>query len=351
MPLLSACQIPPPKNWQDFEDLCADLWQEEWKNNSIQRYGRNGQAQQGVDIVGRLTGKDIGGWVGIQCKCIEINSVLDKNILKNVIATAKNFRPVLSQYIVATTGRKDAQLEQLCRIISEEHQKKGLFITIIFGWEDIVLLLEKHPLIIAKHFPFLRRELTQFILSNENSDVGRYWQHLKYSFIREEYIHPLIIQELLGWLSDKHETIIAVDLTSANRSNRFSTNYSIYQSEEITWVHHSDKKGHFSYRHLGASSSGIHIIHCIESGHGSGLFNSLIFLILQTDTGIVANKDEMSRIETRERIILKTLGSISLGDHYSGNLLFTNGILYISKNKNPIREGDDLQQDILLEIK
>ena len=46
-------QIPPPKNWQDFESLCADLWTKIWKDPDTQMHGRQGQAQYGVDVYGR----------------------------------------------------------------------------------------------------------------------------------------------------------------------------------------------------------------------------------------------------------------------------------------------------------
>jgi Restriction endonuclease len=91
MPLLSTSQVPPPKNWQDFENLCADLWQEKWQDCFIQRYGRSGQAQQGVDIVCRESGMNNDGWTGIQCKCIDASTVLDRNILLAEIENAKGF--------------------------------------------------------------------------------------------------------------------------------------------------------------------------------------------------------------------------------------------------------------------
>ena len=33
--------------------------------------------------------------------------------------------------------------------------------------------------------------------------------------------HPLIVKELLGWISDSSATVVGVDLAAANRSNRF----------------------------------------------------------------------------------------------------------------------------------
>jgi hypothetical protein len=65
MPTLSSSQLPPPKNWDEFEDICADLFLRELDDPNLERHGRKGQRQDGVDINGRR--KD-GTYVGIQCK-------------------------------------------------------------------------------------------------------------------------------------------------------------------------------------------------------------------------------------------------------------------------------------------
>ncbi len=36
---------PPPKTWQQFEELCADTYAADWSDPALQRYGRAGQAQ------------------------------------------------------------------------------------------------------------------------------------------------------------------------------------------------------------------------------------------------------------------------------------------------------------------
>ena len=58
--------LPPPKDWQVFEDLCHALWQREWRCPAIQKHGRSGQQQRGVDIFGRPEGDN--RYHGIQCK-------------------------------------------------------------------------------------------------------------------------------------------------------------------------------------------------------------------------------------------------------------------------------------------
>src|SRR5690348_12137681 len=52
----------PPRSWDQFEELCADTFQEEWQDSTLVRHGRTGQTQHGV-------GRDGANWpVGIQCK-------------------------------------------------------------------------------------------------------------------------------------------------------------------------------------------------------------------------------------------------------------------------------------------
>src|SRR5579864_3435988 len=63
---LSSLDLPPPRNWQGFEDLCCDLWRRIWNDPETQKNGRSGQSQAGVDIFGRP--ERAGKWAGVQCK-------------------------------------------------------------------------------------------------------------------------------------------------------------------------------------------------------------------------------------------------------------------------------------------
>jgi Restriction endonuclease len=57
--------LPQPKNWQDFEAIVCNAMSQRWKSPNLQKNGRSGQKQAGVDIYGP---DDIGRRVGIQCK-------------------------------------------------------------------------------------------------------------------------------------------------------------------------------------------------------------------------------------------------------------------------------------------
>ena len=147
------CELPPPKNWQEFELLCWDLWRAIWRDPNTSQNGRQGQLQDGVDIFGRPNRGEL--WAGVQCKvrASSPNRRLTEADLREEIEKAKGFEPQLSEFILATTGAKDATLEQAARKITEEHTQQGLFSVNIFGWQDIVNRLADHPSVLKKYYP------------------------------------------------------------------------------------------------------------------------------------------------------------------------------------------------------
>lgn len=54
----------PPDRWQDFEDLCLQLWRP--RLIDAKKHGRQGQPQAGVDVFGR--DPKTGARWGVQCK-------------------------------------------------------------------------------------------------------------------------------------------------------------------------------------------------------------------------------------------------------------------------------------------
>lgn len=129
-----------PANWQDFESLCLLLWREEWKSDDLKKNGRNGQAQNGVDICGHKDGED--AYSGIQCKCKPGNKALTIEEIDDEVDNAKAFKPALKRLIFATTADKDAPIEEYVRLKDDENRKNGLFSIDIKSWQDIIDLLE-----------------------------------------------------------------------------------------------------------------------------------------------------------------------------------------------------------------
>jgi hypothetical protein len=93
-------------------------------------------------------------WSGIQCKCKSnaSNKNLTESEVEAEVQKAKNFVPKLSEFTIATTGPKDAKIEELARKITQEHLKEGLFSVDVWGWDDIKERLDDFPDIRSKYY-------------------------------------------------------------------------------------------------------------------------------------------------------------------------------------------------------
>jgi hypothetical protein len=153
---LSALSLPPPRNWQDFEDLCCDLWRKLWNDPDTQKIGRSGQAQQGVDICGRPDrGEE---WAAVQCK-LKDRQALSRTEIEKEVVKARKFEPQLSRLIIATTAPRNARLQATVRRSMRRREMPDSFSVVVFFWEDIVLKLGDYPEVVRKYYPSLFPQL------------------------------------------------------------------------------------------------------------------------------------------------------------------------------------------------
>ena len=194
MPQYSAFQIPQPKNWQDFESLCWDLWRRIWKDPNTLKNGRQGQSQCGVDVSGQCGG----AWCGVQAKGKD-NFTDQRVTIKELAAEvrkAQQFMPPLSSFLLATTGPKDAAVEQAARELTESHRASGKFSVTVLGWDDILLLLDDHPDIVEKYYPWVRSTQTNW-MTTQSSTVSSY----DFPFpvpVEENQIDKAVLDRLFG---------------------------------------------------------------------------------------------------------------------------------------------------------
>ena len=136
--------VPPPTDWQDFERRLRDLFEAEW-GPPVVLHGRAGQAQCGVDIYGQPKGK---GYHGIQCKRHDaaLNVKVTKTELTREIDKAKNFKPTLVHFILATTARRDAKIQEFSRQLNEPFTVQVMF------WEDILDIYDRHLDVYSRHY-------------------------------------------------------------------------------------------------------------------------------------------------------------------------------------------------------
>jgi tetratricopeptide (TPR) repeat protein len=137
MSLLAATQIPKPADEQAFERASIVLWRGLLDDPNVQRNGRRGQRQNGVDLFGVRNG-DPAHHVGIQCKLKSDGHVLTADEVREEVRKALTFRPDLREYFIITTAPDDVALQELVRELSLEHKAKGRAILIyVWGWNTL----------------------------------------------------------------------------------------------------------------------------------------------------------------------------------------------------------------------
>jgi hypothetical protein len=143
-------QLRPPATWEAFEEICADLFSLLWNDPNLVRYGRQGQAQNGVDIYGNDNGDD----AGVQCKAKREwpPAKLTKADIDAEVEKAKAFTPKLKTYVIVTTADNDVHLTDHANAISAKHAKQGLFRVVVYGWSDLARRLWSYPDLLSKHF-------------------------------------------------------------------------------------------------------------------------------------------------------------------------------------------------------
>ena len=184
-----------------------------------------------------------------------------------------------------------------------------------------------------------------YVLGSLEGDTQSSFEQSRYSFCHEEFVNPLIIRELLGWMSDSRETIVGVDVVSANRSNRFHGELNVNDRNGRSWVEWiGSGREFFMYSHVATSPSGVEMLECYDCGGGSGVFGSVGLFCWEYDRAL--EEDSERKVFTRERAILKSLGSIGLGDRYAGKIAYENGFLVIGPDEGWFRRGRDASRKL-----
>lgn len=137
MSLLAATQIPKPSDEQAFERASIVLWRGLLSDPNVQRNGRRGQRQNGVDLFG-LRDRDPERHVGIQCKLKGDGHALTEDEVRDEVKKALTFKPRLKEYFVITTAPDDVAMQELARELTAELNKAGTpLLVYVWGWNTL----------------------------------------------------------------------------------------------------------------------------------------------------------------------------------------------------------------------
>jgi hypothetical protein len=178
MPAFPNAVLPKPKDWNEFEDICLSASKLRWGNPNFNRFGRQGQKQNGVDIYGYDM---FGRLVGVQCK--NTLGVLTENLVESEISNAENFHQLLSELNIATSASSDVNLQRHVMELSKQRVANGKFGVTILFWSDIEQELSKSRNELERFYPqFFNSSVSSVapIDSPRDKDIARVRELLEY---------------------------------------------------------------------------------------------------------------------------------------------------------------------------
>lgn len=137
--------FPKPPTWEEFEDLVCDIMRYKLSCWNLQRYGRSGQKQHGIDIIGN-NAQDI---FVIQCKHYPNNTLSDGEIDKT-LEKLNDLQFKIQRLFIVTSSERDARLQGY--ILNLNSNGQFAFEIELYFWEDLVTWLGDYPDIAYKYF-------------------------------------------------------------------------------------------------------------------------------------------------------------------------------------------------------
>ncbi len=151
------------------------------------------------------------------------------------------------------------------------------------------------------------------------------WQTAIYTFHKEEFINPKIVEEMQGPLADSGSQIISVNVHNANISNQFFSEVRVRTTKTVPYVYYQEQDKEFGYSFVGVTTAGIHIVHTQSTHGGTGVYHTLLFFIY-TDTNSISFELDVAPTVTPT---LTLIGSLPLGDRFAGTITFVDNVLTV----------------------
>jgi hypothetical protein len=145
-----ATDYPPLSNWQDLERLSIDLFSEIY-GRTFQRWGREGQAQDGIDAWALL---DNGTAIVLQCKgkAQRFGKRLKPDDVDAAIAAVGEFPFPIGQLILLTTAPDDVRVMRRAGELSSQRVVQGEWPVQVWGWGTICDRINRHERIQRDYF-------------------------------------------------------------------------------------------------------------------------------------------------------------------------------------------------------
>ncbi len=223
----AATQIPKPRDEQAFERCNEVLWRCFLGDDSVQLHGRRGQAQHGVDLAGIRDGQP-DSIVGVQCKLKSEGQKLTEAEVRDEVAKALTFSPLLSEYIIVTTAPDDSAMQQLAlelSISASENREKPIKVR-VWGWGTLERAIRRYPEAVSAFDPSHTAQGDQILrevgeLSGSMEIVRREMAVIHRSVTQGQGIRPIVadnaVQSVLERQVSSYTELVSSDPDTARR--------------------------------------------------------------------------------------------------------------------------------------
>lgn len=180
-------------------------------------------------------------------------------------------------------------------------------------------------------------------------------------FYTRPFVHPNLIRRLSAFGYDR---CIVIELPDFPNDYQYINEIGVkhIQGEhpiigvmnEEEWEYEGETmvlRNSFDYQYIGKTETDIHILYFDEWGGGSGFFRGLLLVAVERDYELVCDWDALEVKPSRERVLLKKLGELHLGDRWVGELKVNGNEILIGKDQGWFTVsggtgGGHLSQDI-----
>jgi hypothetical protein len=173
-------------------------------------------------------------------------------------------------------------------------------------------------------------------------------QDFAYSFSQAPLINPKIVQDLSAYESDHGDQVVSINVLESQDSNRYFGDAQVrnfdgqnpqypFVFSNVTNVENGETNiDEFGYRFVGQTSSGVYVLETSDlGGGGSGVFENLLLVTFEYDKHLGCDWDKGEVFLGGNRLLMKKLGEIVLGDRWDGRLAVNGNSILVGRDKGP----------------
>ncbi len=146
MPTPLQYKLPMTTDYNEFEDMVVDYFKEKYE--FVQRYGRRGQKQEGIDIIIRYhNSSGLQSFIAVQCKNYPLKIRELGGVIDSAIAGISRLNLSFSKIVIAMAMLRDTKIQDYILQYQSPVLVQSLF------WEEISSNIASNDKLLSHYYP------------------------------------------------------------------------------------------------------------------------------------------------------------------------------------------------------